>query len=221
MKNKPSAVLWTGGKDCALAMHEAMQLGYEIVKLVTFAPKEANFRAHPLPVLIAQSESLEIPLQIINIQEPYAVSYEQEIARLKAEGIETLITGDIDFVANQPNWIRERSLAVGIEVLTPLWHRDRQELLNLITEHDFRIILSCVKKPWFTKSWLGDELTADKIEQLTFLNTLNGVDICGENGEYHTLALDGPMFKKRIYIKWNPVQEDNLFYLDITNIELK
>src|SRR2546428_985234 len=183
MENKRSAVLWTGGKDCALAMHEAMQQGYEIVKLVTFAPKEADFRAHPLPVLKAQSESIELPHQIIEVQEPFKESYERGIAQLKAEGIETLISGDIDFVDNQPNWIRERSLAIGMQVLTPLWHRDRIELLNLITEYDFRIILSCVKKPWFTKTWLGDELNEDKIEQLIFLNTLNDVDIYGENDD--------------------------------------
>ena len=74
---KKGTVSWTGGKDSALALHKAERSGIEIVNLVTFAPKGAEFRSHPLNFLNAQAEALGIPYYILNIEQPYDISYEK------------------------------------------------------------------------------------------------------------------------------------------------
>ena len=81
-----------------------------------------------------------------------------------------------------------------------LWGCDRFELLNRLLSCKFRAIFSCVKKPWFTDEWLGKELNKDSLDKLGMINAKTGLDISGEQGEYHTLVLDGPPFRKSISI---------------------
>ncbi|HEX2953890.1 MAG TPA: diphthine--ammonia ligase [Bacillota bacterium] len=199
MKN--AAVLWTGGKDSALALYEAEHLGYNIQSLVTFVPEVSEFLAHPLVLMKYQADALNLPHYPVIIHEPFRESYEEAIAALKEkDGIETLVTGDIADVDGYPNWIRQCSERSGMEVLTPLWHRDRLSLLERLLAVHYKVVFSCVKKPWLTDEWLGRELDQDAIVKLSELHHVNGLDICGEQGEYHTLVLDGPSFTKRIQI---------------------
>jgi len=86
-------------KDSALALHDAMLIGHDILNLVTFAPVGEKFRAHPLGFMAYQSEALGISHSIMRIKEPYKKSYEDCIAALKVNnGIDVLVTGDISEV---------------------------------------------------------------------------------------------------------------------------
>ena len=216
------AVLWTGGKDSALALYEVQRIGYDVVKLVTFAPISGKFLAHPLSFMACQAEALHVPHTVIEMKEPYKKSYEDAIYALKEkEKIDVLVTGDIAEVDGYPNWIKECSESARIEVLTPLWNLDRLTLANRLISNGFEVIFSCVKKPWFTADWIGKTLNADTLEQLKKLNQKTGLDICGENGEYHTLVLDGPPFKKRIQMgSHSTIQQDSLMYIDIHGLKL-
>ena len=209
----PAAILWTGGKDSVLAFHEARRAGYEIRLLATFAPTGRGFLAHPLSVMVAQAASLGLPHRIIPIvslqthgADDYAPSYEAELRSLREEGIETVITGDIAPINGHPNWISERCLALrrgGFAAPVahhPLWGRDREELLRTLLAAGFRIRFSYVKPPWFTPDWEGRPLDAAAVEALQALRA-NGIarglpplDLCGEQGEYHTIVTDGPGF---------------------------
>jgi uncharacterized protein (TIGR00290 family) len=217
---KQAAVLWTGGKDCNLALHEAKQAGYAVKYLVTFIMGDGKFKAHPLTILQMQAEALTIPYLQIAIKEPYKESYEKAIANLKAGyGIETLITGDIAEIHGNSNWITDRSKPAGVEVYLPLWHMNRQQLLERLFTLNFTVIFSCVKKPWFTSEWLGKRLDREAMAELKKINNL---DICGEQGEYHTLVLDGPGYNGKVEIsKFNACKEEEIMYMDITNAELK
>jgi len=217
-----AAVLWTGGKDSCLALLKAELSGDEVESLITFSSGDSEFRAHPLRFMKLQAEAMERPHHTLEINEPYKESYEETISKLKEKyGIGTLITGDIAEVDGQPNWIRECSKYSGVDVLTPLWGVDRREHIENIISHKFTTIFSCVKKPWFTEDWVGRELNEESLEDLSKINTENGVDISGENGEYHTLVTNGPMFKKQLqiddYIKRT---DDSLMYMDIEKISL-
>ncbi|MEJ2249802.1 MAG: diphthine--ammonia ligase [Candidatus Lokiarchaeota archaeon] len=217
---KKASVLWTGGKDCSLAFYKALLSGYHILNLVTFVPTNANFLAHPLKVMKYQADALNLPHFPVEINEPYEESYEQAIAFLKEKfGITTLITGDIAEVDGNPNWVRECCKPSGVNVCTPLWGIDRYELIESLISFKFEIIFSCVKKPWFHEGWLGRKLNKDSLEQLLNLRVEAGLDICGEQGEYHTLVLDGPIFKKRLNIKsYSNCVKDDLIYIDIRKV---
>jgi len=75
VSSKRAAVLWTGGKDCNLALYEAQQAGYEIVALVTFMMGNGKFKAHPIDVMRLQAEALGIPYITIPVAEPRISEY--------------------------------------------------------------------------------------------------------------------------------------------------
>lgn len=220
--NSRAVVLWTGGKDCNLALHEAKKDGYEIIALVTFGWGDAKFLAHPIHVMKQQAKALNIPHVIIPLSEPYKESYEDAIAGIKTTyGIETIVTGDIAEIHGNTNWITDRSKPAGVKVYLPLWCHDRELLLQKLISLNFKTIFSCVKEPWFTSEWLGRSLTTKTLEELKSLHQLNGVDVCGEQGEYHTLVLDSPDYLYELCIDSFTMQQDKeIMYLEIENISL-
>jgi len=170
-----------------------------------------------------QAEALNIPHYTVEVNEPFEESYEKAILSLRERrGIDLLITGDIAEVDGHPNWIRECSKYSGIDVWTPLWEVDRHKLIERFLSYKFRAIFSCVKKPWFTEEWLGMEVNENSLERLNKINAETGLDICGEQGEYHTLVLDGPPFKKSMHIAaYNKRAKDSLMYIDIQKVSLQ
>jgi uncharacterized protein (TIGR00290 family) len=218
MVKKRAAALWTGGKDCSLALHEAKKAGFEVQELLTFAPPSPVFRAHPIPFLKRQAEAMGLPHRIVEIEGAIREGYERAMRALREEGIGVLVTGDIAEVEGQPNWVREVAKAGRLEVLTPLWGRERKEVLSSLLNSGFKAVFSLVKEPWFTREWVGRPIDACAVEDLVRLSR-DGLDVCGENGEYHSLVLDGPTFKESLRIDAFEVRErDGMFYMDIREI---
>jgi diphthine-ammonia ligase len=209
MPNPPvdAAVLWTGGKDCSLALHAARASGLAVRGLVTFTPREPRFLAHPLPVLLTQARALGLPHRCCVIEEPFREGYERALRRLRDEGLRVLVTGDIAEVAGHPNWVRELAEPLGLRVDTPLWGRSREELLARLLELRFRVVISCVDTRRLPATWVGRELAAAAIAELHELQRSQGVDACGENGEYHTLVLEAPGFRAPVELGAFRVEE--------------
>jgi uncharacterized protein (TIGR00290 family) len=218
-----AAVLWTGGKDSALALHEAKRDGFRVRCLVTFAPPEPDFLAHPVAVMKLQAEALGLPHILLPVREPFAESYEAGLRWLRATThIGTVITGDIAEVGGSPNWIRERSRPAGLNVLTPLWGRDRLTLLRQLLAARFKVVFSCIKTRWLTPGWVGRQLDEQSVAELRSLRELNGLDLCGEEGEYHTLVTDAPDFQRRVQLgAFKVCERDSLAHLKIERAELQ
>ncbi|HEY0469644.1 MAG TPA: hypothetical protein VGC79_35885, partial [Polyangiaceae bacterium] len=87
------ALLWTGGKDSALALHRCAGSG--VRELVTFVPPEAHFLAHDLELMGWQARALGLPQRRVVVGFPYQQGYERALAELLASGIERVVTGDI------------------------------------------------------------------------------------------------------------------------------
>jgi diphthine-ammonia ligase len=223
MKGNRAVVLWTGGKDCNLALHEARKSGYEILSLVTFAMGTARFLAHPLHFMKKQAQAMDLTHTVIPVQEPYKESYENAIAGIKRKyKIETIITGDIAEVHGNTNWISERSEPCGVKVFLPLWHSDRETVLEKIIALNFKVIFSCVKEPWFTGDWLGKELTRSTLQELNELHISRQLDICGEQGEYHTMVLNSPEYHWELFIdSYTARKKEAIRYMEIGSISMK
>ncbi len=217
-----ACVLWTGGKDSALALHRARTAGLRVDCLATFAPENPAFLAHPIAIMRLQAEALGLPHVIVTVREPMEASYRDGIAALcAARGIDALVTGDIDRVAGHPNWIRRCCDGLPVEVHTPLWGADRGALMAELLAAGFRVMFSLVKRPWLGPEWAGRELTAESLAELRQLSDQRGIDLCGENGEYHTMVLDGPGFAGAIRIAESSVVErDGMAYLDIRDAQV-
>tara|TARA_R110002073_G_scaffold8207_5_gene45794 strand:+ start:4745 stop:5404 length:660 start_codon:yes stop_codon:yes gene_type:complete len=207
--SKNAAVLWTGGKDCALAYYKAQQAGYSITHLVTFTPKNPNFVAHSLEFMQKQVDAIGLPHIKVLVQQPMKESYEDGIQSLKDRyKINTLITGDIDEVENHNNWIEECSKKSGMNVFNPLWKKNREELLLELIHLNFNAIFTLTNKPFFNPNWIGRQIDHRALKELRTLD----IDISGENGEYHTMVLDAPFFKQKIEDVSYEVEETERYY---------
>lgn len=197
-----AAVLWTGGKDSALALYEAGRNGCRVRCLATFAPPQPDFKAHPLTVIRLQAQALGLPHHVLPVTAPFAAGYETALRKLRDEfGVGCAITGDIDEIDGKPNWIGERCRAVGMRVHLPLWGRERELLLEQLLERGFRTRISCVDMRRLDASWVGRELDGSSIAELRAVHARTGIDLCGEEGEYHTLIVDGPSFARLVEIR--------------------
>jgi len=155
-------------------------------------------RSHGLPagVLRQQAEALGLPLIAIqSTWEDYQVNFIKALQNLKTTyAIEALVFGDIDLQAHR-DWEEIVCAKAGLKALLPLWQRDRKELvLEMLDTPIEAMIVSCndVMGPRFLGRTIDSSLVAD-LEAL-------GVDPCGENGEYHSLVLNCPLFRRRLDI---------------------
>ena len=191
-----AAVLWTGGKDSALALHLSLD-HYDIRSLICFVPADnRQFYAHPTQLMTLQAQKIGIPIQFLPISEPYELSYRQQIETIRDAGIEVLITGDISTVGGMPNWIDEVAAGlVGVE--KPLWELNRGAILDTLASNQFEVVCSLSYKKHFQTTITGKYLDLELISQLKQLP----IDPCGEQGEYHTWVLDAPFFKASVQLE--------------------
>lgn len=216
-----AVVLWTGGKDSALALFLAQKRGIVVKELVTFAPPDAEFLAHPLAVMSLQAVALGLKHRVMNVEAPYDEGYRKQLQVLQNEGVEMLITGDIAEINGQPNYIQTQAEPLGMEVWMPLWKKSRWDLMGALLAAGFHVIFSCVKPPWFTPSWVGRRIDRKALQELSDIQVKTGMDLCGEQGEYHTLVLDGPGFNRRVELSENKVvNRGDLAYLQISQARL-
>jgi uncharacterized protein (TIGR00290 family) len=111
---------------------------------------------------------------------------------------------------------------VDISVIMPLWGQDTSKVLKEEVSAGFRSIFTCLGQQWFNEEWLGRELNASAVKDLEALAAETGMDPCGEKGEYHTMVIDGPLFKEAIGItKFSKEKHDNRLYIKINEYSMK
>jgi uncharacterized protein (TIGR00290 family) len=148
-------------------------------------------------LLLKQVMEIDIPSSTIELPEqPDMATYESlmgtTLKSLKDEGFDHAAFGDI-FLQDLKTY-RERQMAgYGLKTIFPLWQKDSKTLLQEFIDLGFKAILVCVDAKKLDASFAGRIIDERFIADLP-----NGVDPCGENGEYHTFCFDGPIFKKAI-----------------------
>jgi diphthine-ammonia ligase len=196
------AVLVTGGKDSVLAFHRAQKMGHKIKFLATMIPKRADSWMFHFPNIHLTdhfSRAVEIPLvkaETAGIKEKELEDLKKLLASLNVEGI---VSGAVESVY-QKERIENICRELGFESVTPLWHQEPIDLLREIINLKFKVIVVGVYAYGFDKSWLGREINSATLEKLVELHEKYGISLVGEGGEYESLVLDAPFFKKRIQI---------------------
>ncbi|TND07212.1 MAG: hypothetical protein FD123_3357 [Bacteroidetes bacterium] len=197
-----TVILWTGGKDSCIAFHEAVKAGHEVQCLATFAPEQPDFLAHPLDAVKLQAAVTGIPHRQMTVTAPYKTSYVEQLRLLKTElGTEQVVTGDIDEVDGCANWMETCCAEAGITLWRPLWKMNRREAMQKLDEHKIRFLISCVMPDRLGPEWVGREFGAGNYEALLNESVQKNFDLCGENGEYHSLVIDAALYRKKILPK--------------------
>jgi diphthine-ammonia ligase len=188
---------WSGGKESCLACYQAMQEGHEVTSLLTVVTTTGNYtRSHRLSaeLLMAQSQAVGIPLyQRRASWNTYEREFTRALTSLKRKDIEGGIFGDLALDEHR-EWVERVCTKAGIVPLLPLWGMERKNLLRAFMTAGFEAIVVAVRNDIMDDHWLGRQIDEDFVAQME----KRGIDVCGENGEYHTLVIDGPIFKRRI-----------------------
>lgn len=192
---------WSSGKDSALALHKILQNPeIEIVSLLTSVNRQFNrISMHGVRVelLEQQAESIGLPLHKMEIPEMPTMDVYEEVMRetLKQftdKGVTHSIFGDI-FLEDLRKYREDKLAEVQLKGLFPLWKNDTKALIQEFLDLGFKTIVTCVNERHLDKSFVG------RIINEQFINDLPAdVDVCGENGEFHTFTFDGPIFTKPI-----------------------
>jgi len=206
---------WSGGKDSAFALH-AVQTSkeFEIVALLTTVTGEyERISMHGVRqvLLEQQAASLGLPLEPVVIStkcsnEEWESKVAEVLTRHQRAGANHVIIGDI-FLEDLRAY-REKNLAkIGMKGAFPLWKRDTRELSREFIDTGFRTIITCVDTEQLDGSFAG------RVYDREFLSDLpDGVDPCGENGEFHSFVYDGPPFAAPVsFTKGETVLRENRF----------
>ncbi len=196
------AALFSGGKDSAYAIYIAQQYGWDVTKLVTIiSENKDSWMYHTLNIHLTekQAESMNIPL----VKKMTKGEKEKELDDLE----EILKDLDIDGVISgalaseyQRTRIEKICYNLGIKSFTPLWHKNQELILREQVNAGFKTIIVGVFAKGFDESWLGKAIDEKCIEELVKIRDENKINIAGEGGEFETLVLDCPLFKKRLVI---------------------
>lgn len=193
IKELPFFCSWSGGKDSSLALYYAIQDGGKPRALFTTLVEEGDkTRSHglPLELLHAQSAALGIPLVArATTWESYTDVFVSAVKQFKEEGIKAGVFGDIDLEEHR-EWVEKTCDSAGVLPFLPLWKKPRRQLLRELLEVGFKATIIAVKDGVLDRSFLGRTLDAELIGSIERL----GVDPMGEEGEFHTVVTDGPIF---------------------------
>ena len=206
---------WSGGKDSALALYRALQQDLKPKKLLNMLnEKGENSRSHnlPLSVLKAQAASLEIPLVTKRTSwNDYESVFIETLKEFAEDGIKKGVFGDIDLEEHR-EWEEMVCRKANMTAYLPLWNQDREALLYEFLNLGFKTMIVVVNEDYLDKKYLGKIVDKNLVIEFKEL----GIDPSGENGEYHTVVLDGPIFKNKINVgKKEVVNNDNYWFQTI------
>ncbi len=207
---------WSGGKDSCLALYRSIKDGGNPKILLTLMIENGErSRSHGLPqnVIQAQAESLNINSIVCPTSwDDYEQTFITTINKLKQKNIGHGVFGDIDL---QPHldWVERVCSSVAVKAHEPLWQSGRRDLLEEFLRLGFKATIVAIKQSKLDDSFLGRVLDWQVISDLEAA----GVDASGEEGEYHTVVTDGPIFTKAIAIQANGIVAHNGYsFLDVS-----
>jgi len=210
---------WSTGKDSAWSLHVLRQTpGVEVAGLFTTvnaAFDRVAMHAVRRKILEAQAAVAGLALHVIEIpwpcpNEAYEARLGDFVAAQKSEGVAAMAFGDL-FLQDIRAYREAKLEGSGIAPLFPLWGRDTGALAREMIAGGLKAHLTCVDPKKLSPSFVGRAFDAALLADLP-----EGVDPCGENGEFHTCVSAGPMFASPIEVRLGEVHErDGFVFADL------
>lgn len=195
------ALFWSGGKDSLLALDRARRSGLDLSHLVNiYEGNSGRVRFHGVrsELIRAQADALGMSLvQKFTHPEAFEPVFLSALDELKALRIGGIVFGNIH-LADVREWYELRTRAAGFEHIEPLWGFAPGTLVREFVDRGHRSRIVSVNLSFGRREWLGREIAGDFVAEL---EQLQGVDVCGERGEYHSFAFGGPLFREPICLQ--------------------
>ena len=220
MDGQPKALLsWSSGKDSAWSLHVLRtRQEVEVVGLLTTVNQvhsRVAMHAVRVELLEAQAQAAGLPLRKIPIPSPctnaeYEAAMLAAVERAKREGIGSVAFGDL-FLEDIRRYREERLKETGVAPIFPIWAMPTRELAYEMVKSGLRARVTCVDPKQLPESFAGREFDARFLADLP-----SDVDPCGERGEFHTFAYDGPMFERPVPVESGEiVKRDGFVFADL------
>jgi uncharacterized protein (TIGR00290 family) len=215
-------VSWSSGKDSAWMVHVLRQQGVPLAGLLTTVNETAArvaMHAVRVELLHAQADALGLPLWQLPIPYPCPNdTYERAMAgvvgQAVAEGFTHVAFGDL-FLDDVRRYREERLAGTGLTPLFPLFGRPTAELAREMIASSLKARITCVDPRQLPATFAGREFDAGLLADLP-----DGVDPCGERGEFHTFAYDGPMFSRPLPITTGiTIDRDGFVFTDLVRVK--
>ena len=217
-------VCWSGGKDSILALYEIQKAGgYEITALLTTITEEydrVSMHGVRRELIECQAKLLRLPLERVYIPKDSSNrEYEAKMAEMLSEyhrkGVETVVFGDV-FLADVRRYREENLSKAGMKAVFPLWGRDTGKLAKMFVGQGFKGVVTCVDSQFLDCRYVGRFFDERFLAQLP-----QGVDPCGENGEFHSFVYGGPIFRGRVPFRRGEVvlREKRFCYCDLVPVK--
>lgn len=199
----PVVFCWSGGKDSAYALHQVFKEGRYTVKylLSTINGNSNRLSMHGVKeeLIQEQADSIGIPLLKVYVYEANNSEYEKQMEKtlltIKAEGISTVLFGDI-FLEDLRQYREQKMQPLKMDCVFPLWKMDTGLMVRDFIKQGFKTYTCCVNDGYLDESWVGRLIDGAFVDALP-----QGTDPCGENGEFHSFCFDGPVFKRPIQVR--------------------
>jgi uncharacterized protein (TIGR00290 family) len=201
MKGSKVISSWSGGKDSCLACYKAMKRGYQVEYLLNFISKEYKrccFHGLEAELLNLQAQLIGIPLiqkEVSPDMEEYEREFKEAVSEIKASGIEGMVFGDV-YLEEHKSWVERVCKDLEIQPIEPLWESPPNKIVEDFINLGFKAVVVSCKAELFEKEFIGRYVDKNLLRELNRKH----ICPCGENGEFHTFVVDGPIFKKKIEI---------------------
>lgn len=222
MKKIIAAVSWSGGKDSCFAYYKALQAGHKAKYLFnTISDDFHRVRFHGVDRGVIQKQADVLAIQLLQREtaaDQYEVDYIESLRYLKRQNIDGLICGDIH-LAHSLTWAKKVTRKAQLQLFEPLWSKKPEDIFQEFLAAGFEAVVVSTQASLLDAGWVGRKLDQTFLEDI---KQHRNIDICGENGEYHTLVLNGPIFRQKINITASQkVFRSGYWFLDIQNYQLQ
>ncbi len=224
MNTKSAIASWSGGKDSCLACYKAMENGYDVKYLLNFISRESKrgcFHGIESGLMKLQAELIGVPLvqkEVTADMKKYEEEFKEGVTELRNGKISHMVFGDI-FLLDQINWVERVCRDIGITPIEPLWENKPENIVEEFVSLGFEAIIVSCQAGKLGKEFIGRTIDKTLIAELKTM----GVCPCGENGEFHTLVINGPNFKRKIRIlESEPILKEGFWkhwFMDIRRFE--
>ncbi len=209
-------VSWSGGKESALSLYRVKKKGLNITHLVNMMNSTRRVsRSHGIPTNLLKEQAKMMGVSIIQegaSWNTYEDRFKRVIKRLRKAGIERGVFGDIDMQPHR-DWVEKVCRAADITPLLPLWKQNRSSLIDEFIDSGFKALVVSLNAGFLSEEWLGREIDNGFISDI---KRKGGIDLCGENGEFHTFVYDGPIFKAPVkFSMGKKIRRKNHWFLEI------
>jgi uncharacterized protein (TIGR00290 family) len=219
----PKALIsWSSGKDSAFALHEIRRSGeFDVVGALTTVTEtfdRVSIHGVRQEILQAQLAAAGLPARIVPIPYPclneiYEARMGEAVALAVRDGITHMIFGDL-FLQDIRAYREQKLAGTGITPVFPLWQRPTPELAQAMIDSGLEAYLATVDLKKLPAPFAGRKFDAQLLADLPA-----GIDPCGENGEFHTCVVAGPMFSHAIDVATGErVERDGYAYCDLVMV---